>query len=187
MAIKKWIAENLTNAEISQRELADRVGLDPGALSRTIAGRRRLQLDEASKIAQSFKVDLSEVLEHFGLQEGGKQGRDAPLKYTLSGRSEAALYKGDEHLPLPFGMSATSCAQWRDPSSPYDGWVFYLRAKSPILVGHLAIVLLDDGQHLIGTPERGYSPNQYVVHKLTGGSEVTELLHMEQISMISPP
>lgn len=185
MDAKKWVTEKLSETEISQRELADRVGLDPGALSRTIAGRRRLQLDEATAIAQSFKVDLGEVLEHFGLQNNHKPGRDVPLKYLLSGRSEAAAAI-DEKLPLPFGMSAVACAQWREKTSPYDGWVFFLRAAGPIMIGHLAIVLLDDGAQLVGTPARGYAPNQYVVHKLTGGSEVVQLASMEQITMITP-
>jgi hypothetical protein len=52
----------------SLRSFAGAIGVDPSAFLRTLKGKRRLQMDEAERMAGVMGVDVSDVLEHAGLK-----------------------------------------------------------------------------------------------------------------------
>ena len=65
-ANQHWINIQLIKSNKSQKSLSQSLGLDPGAMSRVLSGRRRLTIDEAIAMSQTFNVNLNEVLTNFG-------------------------------------------------------------------------------------------------------------------------
>jgi hypothetical protein len=67
---EKWFRLMVDRSGHSLRSFAGAVGIDPSAFLRTLSGKRRLQLDEAERIAKAMGqgVDVSDVLAHAGLK-----------------------------------------------------------------------------------------------------------------------
>lgn len=62
-----WFRTKLTQKNRSQRGLAKHLKLDPGAITLMFNGKRRMQLDEAQKIASFLGEPVSDVLRAAGL------------------------------------------------------------------------------------------------------------------------
>lgn len=65
----EWFKLRMEIQKISQRQMANQLGIDHGALSLTLRGKRKMQLEEASKIAQILNVSTTEVLRAAGIDE----------------------------------------------------------------------------------------------------------------------
>jgi transcriptional regulator with XRE-family HTH domain len=63
---KAWFADQMKERNISLRRMATRLNMHPSALSRTLNGERRMQVDEIRGIAEIFDQPESEVLVHLG-------------------------------------------------------------------------------------------------------------------------
>ncbi|MER8570549.1 helix-turn-helix transcriptional regulator [Mesorhizobium sp. M1338] len=63
---KTWFADQMKERNISLRRMASRMNMHPSALSRTLNGERRMQVDEIRRIAEIFDQPESEVLVHLG-------------------------------------------------------------------------------------------------------------------------
>ncbi|MER8374839.1 helix-turn-helix transcriptional regulator [Mesorhizobium sp. M1406] len=63
---KTWFADQMKEHNISLRRMASRMNMHPSALSRTLNGERRMQVDEIRRIAEIFDQPESEVLVHLG-------------------------------------------------------------------------------------------------------------------------
>lgn len=68
---KAWFQDQMKERGLSLRGTAGRIGMDPGALSRTLNGERRMQVDEIHKIAEIFGTSASGVLLHLGSPNDG--------------------------------------------------------------------------------------------------------------------
>lgn len=68
---KAWFEDQLRNNEISARQLAKKMDLDPSALSLIFSGGRRLKNDEAAALALNLNVSLADVLSHAGVNMAG--------------------------------------------------------------------------------------------------------------------
>jgi transcriptional regulator with XRE-family HTH domain len=64
----KWFKDTLADRKISQRKLARLMAMDPGAANRMIHGDRKIQIDEAVKLASILSVPLNDVLMAAGIQ-----------------------------------------------------------------------------------------------------------------------
>jgi transcriptional regulator with XRE-family HTH domain len=82
-----WFRNKLTQKNRSQRALAKHLGLDPGAITLTFNGKRRLQMDEARKIATFLGEPLADVLRAAGLPLGDSP----PTKRAYTGTPVEAL------------------------------------------------------------------------------------------------
>jgi transcriptional regulator with XRE-family HTH domain len=108
---------------MSQAELARRIGMDAPALSNTLNGKRRLQLNEAADIANALMKPVAEVLEAFGIQY-----RDSlwDNRLNVSGYVNAAeeviIY--DDHAP-DFGLESLEV-----PFIGFDGTILVIRGDS---------------------------------------------------------
>ncbi|MGD0272868.1 MAG: helix-turn-helix transcriptional regulator [Gaiellaceae bacterium] len=60
--IGRYLAELRTERGFSQRELAERVGIDKSAMSRVEAGARGLAVDELTAAAEFFGKTVDEIL-----------------------------------------------------------------------------------------------------------------------------
>lgn len=65
---EKWMRLMVDRAGHSLRSFAGAVGIDPSAFLRTLNGKRRLQLEEAQRMAGIMGVDVADVLAHAGMK-----------------------------------------------------------------------------------------------------------------------
>lgn len=163
MTNTKWIAEQLLAIGLNQRDLSEKIGLDPGAMSRTIAGRRRLQVSEANKIAAIFGTSLMDVLENFGIADPGVKTDLVPITFIAGKDGKLASTNGKETVPnLPSFPDGKFVVQWREPGVVFDGWLFYVTAISTdIEVERLCVIHLTDGKSVIGVLSKAYVPGTY--------------------------
>lgn len=64
---KSWFRDKLAEKQISQRQLAKRIGIDPAAVSYMLSGRRKMTMDDANNIAREICVSVVDVMKHAGL------------------------------------------------------------------------------------------------------------------------
>jgi transcriptional regulator with XRE-family HTH domain len=62
-----WFQAQLADKRMSQRRLAALMGLDPGALSLMLHGKRKMSAEEVAEIARLLNVDATEVLTRAGV------------------------------------------------------------------------------------------------------------------------
>lgn len=188
MTNKKWIQEKLIECELSQRQLSEKIGLDPGAMSRTIVGRRRLQIDEATAIALIFNCSLSEVLINFGISDTSPLLVETlPIIAEIkSGGVLTPLDKSDSVPALPSIPHAKYVAQWRDDASVFDGWLFYLSDTTNIEIDHMAALKLTDGTWALGVASRSYTAGQFQISLQGGGKFQSGITEMRRVLAIIP-
>jgi transcriptional regulator with XRE-family HTH domain len=63
----QWIVDELRIKGISQRELSKQLNLDIAAMSRTLNGKRSLQIHELVTIARILNIDFNRVIAKLGL------------------------------------------------------------------------------------------------------------------------
>lgn len=71
MVDKAWFEDQLRNNQISARQLAKKMELDPSALSLIFSGQRRMKNEEAAALALHLNVPLADVLSHAGVNLAG--------------------------------------------------------------------------------------------------------------------
>ncbi len=184
----KWIAEQLLALNINQRDLSERIGLDPGAMSRTIAGRRRLQVSEANKIATLFGTSLMDVLENFGIADPGVKTDLVPIILTAADKGKLTSLPGKDTVPnLPSFPEAKFVVQWREHGSPFDGWLFYVTAISQdIEVERMCVIHLADGTAVMGVLSKAYVPGRYRVSPQQGEPFESEVTGIRPVMAIIP-
>lgn len=188
MTNTKWISEQLLALGINQRDLSERIGLDPGAMSRTIAGRRRLQVSEANKIATLFGKSLLDVLENFGIADPGVKTDLVPIILSATKGGMLTPLSGKDTVPnLPSFPEAKYVTQWREPGSPFDGWLFYMTAiTTDIEVTRLAVIHLADGRSALGVLSKSYVPGRYRVSPQGAEPFESEVTGMRPVLAIIP-
>jgi DNA-binding XRE family transcriptional regulator len=188
MTNTKWIAEQLLALGMNQKDLSERIGLDPGAMSRTIAGRRRLQISEANKIATLFGTSLMDVLENFGIADPGVKTEIVPIILAASKHGDLAPLPGKDTVPsLPSFPDAKYVAQWREPGSPFDGWLFFVTAISTdIELTRLAAIHLENGKSVLGVLSKSYVPGRYRVSPQGGEPFESAVTGMRPVLAIIP-
>lgn len=82
------------------RALARHLEMDPAAMSRTLNGSRRMQLDEASAIANFLAVPVSEVLRHAGVSTD-LDGLPTKILLAMAINGEGEMYPLEQPRPLP--------------------------------------------------------------------------------------
>lgn len=80
---KDWFMNSLRGRKQSLRALARHLGMDPASLSRTFAGRRRMQMSEAESIALFLGVTTEEVMERAGVRMPSRVAGDQHSGVTL--------------------------------------------------------------------------------------------------------
>jgi DNA-binding Xre family transcriptional regulator len=99
----KWFKNRLLDRQVSQRQLARRIGLDPAAVSLMLRGQRRMQLSEAAAIARELGCSLNDVLEHAGIEVGGvhppahQQQTSAPQQAVHGAMASQVITLPDGH------------------------------------------------------------------------------------------
>lgn len=94
---KTWFEQRMARSGLSLRRLAERIDLDPSALSRTLNAKRKMTLSEAQKIARILDASFEEVSAHANVSkhktpagESGQRPRRHPAWGLLKGTTVAA-------------------------------------------------------------------------------------------------
>ena len=131
---KEWFFSRLEDQRMSVRGLARQLGIDASAVSRTLSGQRKMQMEEAKQIAHFLRVSVSEVMKHAGVSidlDGlptrvmlaaiiGADGRlermmePSPLPQSVIDKAQAAILKA--------GNGQVIAAQIRASTGPLAIW-----------------------------------------------------------------
>ena len=74
----RWFQAQLADRRLSQRKLASLMGLDPGAVSLALHGKRKLSAAEVADIARLLGVGVDEVMMHLGAGGHRERAKRAP-------------------------------------------------------------------------------------------------------------
>lgn len=162
-----WFQSKLADKQLSQRQLAKHIGLDPAAVSLMLRGKRKMTADEAGSVAKLLGVPVDEVLRHAGvtIAQRVSTGR-VPVVGWIN--EQGAVI--DERPPGP--SVAEAPAECVDDvvalrivsHEMFDGWLAFYRPMESVsleAVGRLCIVELEDGRKLFRGVRRGYEPGFY--------------------------
>lgn len=98
-----WFQGQLADRGLSQRKLAAYMGLDPGAVSLMLHGKRRMSADEVAAIARLLGVDPAEVLMHAGVM--GHKGAGKPGKGNGVAKGAAGVAGAAQGLAEAVGLA----------------------------------------------------------------------------------
>jgi transcriptional regulator with XRE-family HTH domain len=186
---KAWIADQLNVLRISQRALANRLEVDPASFSKTLNGQRRLQIDEATKLAGIFSCKLGEVLENFGLTK--KDGiATVELLGCFDGSGIVTPHDWNARVHDIFDPEIPKICLQSHVGGVMDGWMYFFKVeKSPIQLDQAAMFSLDDGTQVFGYAKRGYLPGEYRIMSYSGdqlkGQHKLEV--MQELVGVVPP
>jgi transcriptional regulator with XRE-family HTH domain len=166
---KSWLVDRLTRLDLTQRSLAEKIGMSASTLNQTLNGRRLLQHEEVGLLAEALNTTVDEIFSRFGFTPLSAHDK----KIRITGRVNAAL----EILPLPPGPDQfvkgpkdtppdAEAVRVDDRTSPYHRWVFvYEPASGSRLVStdSLCVCGLESGKTVIRIVEK---PGSWVDDKL---------------------
>jgi len=189
----KWFIDRLKEKEMSMRQLAKRMNLDPSAVSNMLNGKRMMRTEEANKIANLLGLDVREVIKQSGVPiEEGVRYVSVTLRAIENGEVENIPPETVRKYPAPNDVPFDAEAvQIRDNNSNLDGWIMYsglVKKDFASSTGRLCVVTLQDSRRILGVLKRGYASNRWNIVPLTGGSVQTdvEVDHVSEIRWIRP-
>lgn len=173
MIDKDYFLDLLKKQNVSQRKLAEMMGITHSQLSLTFKGARRMALNEAISIAQIFGVPLQEVADHSGAASVVPR-RKHTIKMIMDERGIAHSNDRHELVNAPQGIPAESLlVQARTAESGLawmDGWIFICQpvGKTPSsdLLDVFCLARLsatDGGRLVVGRLRKGYQPGQFAL------------------------
>lgn len=163
-----WFKQRLTDRGMSLRALARYMEMDPGAMSLTLRGKRRMTSAEANKIGQLLGVPVSEVLRQAGIPVQD-DARLMPLSGAVSVEGKVTLFEKSAKenkaaVAAPADVPRNSLVlQIRTPGGLTDGWLIFCSNDKLIpetAIGRLAMISTG-GQVVLGMLENGYDPAHY--------------------------
>lgn len=170
---RRFFDDLLAEKELSLRQLAARMGMSHSQLSLTFSGMRRMQLDEACKLASILGVTLQKVAIEAGIEGARHAGRHATVIGALRGTGEVELYGTDgpvQRTVCPDGMPPTvEVIQARTADSPlawFDGWLLFFDPTAKNVsgaLGRLSYVGLKDGRCVVANLRRGYQEGTFAL------------------------
>lgn len=166
---KRFFMDTMKDRRVSLREVAKLIDVWPAALSRSLDGKRKMQIPEAVRLAQVLSVPLAEVLKNAGIQEAQVVGRRCNIigHLTAAGVVERVPVGVIERTSIPDcvpdNVVAVQAHTAETNASYCDGWItFFSEPQHPAtLVGHFVLVELDDGTMKSGALRRGYETGTY--------------------------
>lgn len=166
---KRFFMDTMKDKRISLREVAKKIDVWPAALSRSLDGKRKMQLPEAVKLSQALNVPLAEVLLNAGIQEAQSIGRRCGIiGHLVDGGVVKPIPQGTiERTAIPDGLPENVVAvqaHTSDTTSLYcDGWIFFFAEQTePVaLIGHFVLATTEDDVMIMGKLRRGYESGTF--------------------------
>lgn len=168
---KRYFSDLMKDRKISLRETARRMDIWPAALSRSLDGKRKMQLPEAVQLARILSVPLAEVMLNAGIEQAQVAGRRCSIiGHVLDGAVVEPVPAGViERISIPDGLADDVAAVQTHTSETAagfaDGWVTFIgpEVDPSDCLGCYALVSIEDDGWVMGTIRRGYSPGTWNV------------------------
>lgn len=173
-----WFKTQLKRVGLSQNKMAEILGISQPTVSHFFAGRRSMQLDEASKWALALKVPMEEVLTNSGIKVA-KDSKKAKLM-SIAGilgpnhvvDRDMAAFKASPHLktaPNHTPYDDVWGLRVRNLGPDYglkDGSIVYFRTEvpgfDPNKLNALCVLKLKGGKHeMLREIRRGLEPGHF--------------------------
>lgn len=158
---KRFFKALMAQQKLSLRAVAAMMGMGHSQLSLTFSDKRRMQLDEANKLAKIFGVSLAQVAEAAGI--AGVRDNRLPMLGFLRGDGAVSLLEKPERTPAPAGLPEGAVAiqaHTADSANAWlDGWLFYCARSHEVAgdaVGRFCYAQVADGPLVLATVRRGY-------------------------------
>ena len=183
---KQWFMDKLEEKRLSLRGLARHLKLDASAVSRTLSGQRKMQMDEAHSIALFLHAPVAEVMRHAGVAKDldGMPTRIL-LAATINTAGEVERMKDAKPLPqavidrassaiIGSGNSKIIAAQIRADGGPFAIWddAVVLFNHTEIVenaaIGALSICRTRDGNQFLAKIERARKTGEARIHCSNG-------------------
>ena len=182
-----FFKNRLKDRGITQKKLAQHLGLDPAAVTLMFKDGRRMQPHEAQVIADLLGLPVTEVLREAGVAI--KQGVETvPIAGSVDGTGRITLMPAGTHemVNAPTDVPRDGYAlQMRAFGDPADGWVLFVSDASSSPEEHLdrlCAVTIKDGRAVLAWVRRGYRQG---LHNLMLWPS-REPLHDQSLASVSP-
>jgi transcriptional regulator with XRE-family HTH domain len=179
---KRFFDNLLADKGVSLRQLAQRMGMNHSQLSLTFSGARRMQLDEAVRLARYFGIPLQRVVQAAGVDGAVSAGRLCNVTGIMRGDGKVLPPDAIEKALTPDGMpDDIEAIQARTANSPLawvDSWVFFfqpLQKPDSSLMGRFCVVRTERGM-MVATVRRGYSD---------GGFALSGLVDLDSVGILA--
>lgn len=169
----KWFQDRIEDRKLSQRKLAAMMGLDPASVSMMLNGKRSIKMAEAASLSSLLGVPLDDVMFNAGLPKPRDVDSTSPITMVVDGVGRVKPREGvSPRVPVPPGLPTMAAAlRCEDPTSAFDGWVFFAALRSDVpaeAIGRLCLVRTAEGNEWVRFVRRGYSSGLYTLASLTG-------------------
>lgn len=176
-----WFKGKLSDLKLSQRELADKLSIDPAGVSLMLRGRRKIRIEEAGVIAKILSVPVEDVLRHAGVETEVIHDHMTPVVgwIDIDGKIHAEGVEGAKHVARPAELDFTGQALRYQCDGSMDGALVYFHPGEgiePSSIGRMAVVETKDGQRLLRTIKRGYDRGMFSATTLGGNSKMPDQL-----------
>jgi hypothetical protein len=164
----------MTARKLSMRGLAKKLGMQHSQLSLTLSGQRRMQLDEAAALSQTFGVPVHDIVVAAGIESKPSTGKRVAVVGFVGKDGAVTMHSREtiERTESPGALPESAVAvQFRTAESPLswmDAWVvFYVPRETvaPECLGRFSVCQIKDGPVVVATLKRGYHEGSY---NLTG-------------------
>ena len=164
----KWFRDRLAERNMSLRQLARQIDLDPSAVSLTFRGKRKMTLQEANNISVLLGLPVTEVIRQAGIAvEQDVQG--VKLVGFVDAKSNIKAFPSSQsrRIPAPPDVPSDGVAlQIRAANNLYDGWMVFVGPANDmpyLCLDRICVVTLPGNQRLLGTLRRGYEQDHFNV------------------------
>ena len=171
---RRFFEALMAQKKLSLRALAGRMGLQHSQLSLTFSGQRRMQLDEAAKLAELFGVSIQRIAMAAGVADGRSAGRRVDVIGVMRTGGVVELHapgvveKALSPEGLPEDCVAVQARTALTADAWLDGFVFFAartQIVEPDAVGRFCLAQIHDGPAVMAAVSRGYREGTY---NLTG-------------------
>lgn len=154
---------------MSLRKLAGLMDMSHSQLSLTFSSLRRMQLDEAVRLARIFNVPLTEIAHQAGIAGADTAGRRVNVEGAMDGAGQVVKTEQGsvERVVAPGNLPEQVVAvQARTAGTNLawmDGWVMFrsTETSAPAAMGQLCVAQVSDGPVVVATVTRGYREGAY--------------------------
>lgn len=192
----KWFQDRLADKQLSQRQFAKLVEMDPAAVHYAIHGKREWKHDELVAFSTIAGVPYDEALVRAGLQLPSSPSKGtAPVVGTIDAAGVVSLgpVSAPRRVPLPPEAGEDTVAvRYKvavSAAEAQDGWLLYyadgIKRVPAEATGRLCVAwLANRGPTIAGIVRRGYARGTYNLHPWTLGADVMENAQLERASPV---
>lgn len=172
---RAWLLDQLSSRNLTQRQLAERLSVDPATVSYILSGKRPLKLDELYQLSEMFELPTGEIMQRWGY-EVRREVAKVPLRYHLRDDCKLLLPKHKTTVTRPPSVPADGFAvQIRTDTGPGHLWngmlAYFAGGARPAVdsLGTLACITTTDDKQVMGVLTKGYEPCRFnLTHPASG-------------------